>query len=101
MFYQFLFHDTLVTFALSRFLCLVSPPLTLLCHVRTRVLNLKNKGRFASPDLLRKFPRMVKQLELSLYKAAPSLEAYLDYTTLPWRLQKTKKEKIGYRTRQN
>ena len=35
----------------------------------------------------RKLPLMVKQLEVSLYRSAPSLQAYLDTTTLKMRLQ--------------
>jgi len=35
----------------------------------------------------RKFPQMVKQLEVSLYRSAPSLQAYLDTTTLKTRMQ--------------
>jgi len=35
---------------------------------------------------------MVKQLEVSLYKSAASLEAYCDLSTLRWRLQQLKEE---------
>jgi len=62
----------------------------------------------ASPYLLRKIPRMVKQLELLLYKSAPSIEAYLDRSTLALRLQQVKEKiiskctgKIHYNMRMN
>jgi hypothetical protein len=38
------------------------------------------------PKYLTKLPRMVNQLEISLYRSAPSLEAYIDKSTLKLRL---------------
>jgi len=48
---------------------------------------LKQKDKNASPEWLQKLPQMVKQLEVSLYRNAPSFEAYADTGTLKHRLQ--------------
>jgi len=48
---------------------------------------LKQKDKNASPEWLTKLPQMVKQLEVSLYRSAPSFEAYADTNTLKSRLQ--------------
>lgn len=48
---------------------------------------LKQKDRNAGPEWLHKLPQMVKQLEVSLYRSAPSFEAYCDISTLKHRLQ--------------
>jgi len=48
---------------------------------------LKQKDRNASHEWLNKLPQMVKQLEVSLYRSAPSFEAYCDTSTLKHRLQ--------------
>jgi hypothetical protein len=45
---------------------------------------------------LTKLPQMVKQLEVSLYRSAPSFEAYSDTSTIKSRLQQLKME-IGKR----
>ena len=48
---------------------------------------LKQKDKNASQEWLNKLPQMVKQLEVSLYRSAPSFEAYADISTLKHRLQ--------------
>lgn len=48
---------------------------------------LKQKDKNASQEWLNKLPQMVKQLEVSLYRSAPSFEAYADTSTLKHRLQ--------------
>ncbi len=72
------------------------------CH-RHSVKLLKQKDKNASSEWLTKLPQMVKQLEVSLYRSAPSFEAYADTTNLKSRLQqlameiakKTQKAKEG------
>ena len=53
-----------------------------------RVQLLKQKDQHASKEWLNKLPQMVKQLEVSLYRSAPSFEAYRDLSTLKHRLQR-------------
>lgn len=48
---------------------------------------LKRRDDNVSPDWMTKLPEMVRRLEVSLYKAAPSFEAYSDKSTLKTRLQ--------------
>ena len=52
-----------------------------------RVMLLKQEDKNSSPEWLNKLPQMVKQLEVSLYRSAPSFEAYCDTSTLKHRLQ--------------
>jgi len=60
---------------------------------------LKQKDKNASPEWLTKLPQMVKQLEVSLYRSAPSFEAYSDISTLKSRLQQLAME-IAKKTQQ-
>lgn len=60
---------------------------------------LKQKDKSASPEWLTKLPQMVKQLEVSLYRSAPSFEAYSDTNTLKHRLQQLAME-IARKTQQ-
>ncbi|KAL7543116.1 hypothetical protein ACHAXR_012415 [Thalassiosira sp. AJA248-18] len=60
---------------------------------------LKQKDKNASPEWLTKLPQMVKQLEVSLYRSAPSFEAYSDTSTLKTRLQQLAME-IAKKTQQ-
>jgi E1A/CREB-binding protein len=53
---------------------------------------LKKREGAASPEWLQKLPQMVKQLEVALYRSAPTFEAYFDKTTLKQRLQSLAKE---------
>jgi hypothetical protein len=64
-----------------------------------RVKLLKQKDKNASPEWLTKLPQMVKQLEVSLYRSAPSFEAYSDTSTLKSRLQQLAME-IAKKTQQ-
>lgn len=48
---------------------------------------LKQKDMDASPEWLIQRTKMVKELEVSLYRDAPSFDAYSDTTTLKCRLQ--------------
>ena len=48
---------------------------------------LKQRDKNSSQEWLNKLPQMVKQLEVSLYRSAPSFEAYADKSTLKHRLQ--------------
>lgn len=64
-----------------------------------RVKLLKQKDKNASPEWLTKLPQMVKQLEVSLYRSAPSFEAYSDTSTLKARLQQLAME-IAKKTQQ-
>lgn len=48
---------------------------------------LKQRDKNSSREWLDKLPQMVKQLEVSLYRSAPSFEAYADKSTLKHRLQ--------------
>ena len=64
-----------------------------------RVKLLKQKDKKASPEWLTKLPQMVKQLEVSLYRSAPSFEAYSDTSTLKMRLQQLAME-IAKKTQQ-
>ena len=64
-----------------------------------RVKLLKQKDKNASPEWLTKLPQMVKQLEVSLYRSAPSFEAYSDTSTLKTRLQQLAME-IAKKTQQ-
>ena len=52
-----------------------------------RVHLLKQRDKNANPEWVNKLPQMVKQLEVSLYRSAPSFEAYADKKTLKQRLQ--------------
>ena len=61
------------------------PPLTIIILISVKLLKQKDKN--ASPEWLTKLPQMVKQLEVSLYRSAPSYEAYSDISTLKHRLQ--------------
>ena len=67
------------------------------CHLRVKLLKQKDKN--ASPEWLTKLPQMVKQLEVSLYRSAPSFEAYSDTSTLKTRLQQLAME-IAKKTQQ-
>lgn len=49
---------------------------------------LKQRDKNSSQEWLNKLPQMVKQLEVSLYRSAPSFEAYADKSTLKQRLQR-------------
>mmetsp|Transcript_16450 Transcript_16450/g.23398 ORF Transcript_16450/g.23398 Transcript_16450/m.23398 type:complete len:1651 (+) Transcript_16450:347-5299(+) len=49
---------------------------------------LQQRDKNTSPEWLMKLPQMCKQLEVSLYRNAPSFEAYADKSTLKDRLQK-------------
>ena len=60
---------------------------------------MKQKDKNASPEWLTKLPQMVKQLEVSLYRSAPSFEAYSDISTLKMRLQQLAME-IAKKTQQ-
>jgi len=60
---------------------------------------LKQKDKNASPEWLTKLPQMVKQLEVSLYRSAPSFAAYADTSTLKHRLQQLAME-IARKTQQ-
>ena len=60
---------------------------------------LKQKDKNASTEWLTKLPQMVKQLEVSLYRSAPSFEAYSDISTLKNRLQQLAME-IARKTQQ-
>ncbi len=60
---------------------------------------MKQKDKNASPEWLTKLPQMVKQLEVSLYRSAPSFEAYSDTSTLKMRLQELAME-IAKQTQQ-
>ena len=60
---------------------------------------LKQRDRDASPEWLQKLPQMVKQLEVSLYRSAPSFDAYADTSTLKRRLQQLAAE-IARKTRE-
>jgi hypothetical protein len=53
---------------------------------------LKKREGAASTEWLQKLPQMVKQLEVALYRSAPSFEAYVDKSTLKQRLQSLAKE---------
>ena len=55
--------------------------------LKDTVDTLKEKDKNASKEWLNKLPQMVKQLEVSLYRSAPSFEAYADTSTLKHRLQ--------------
>lgn len=68
-------------------------------HLMYRVKLLKQKDKNASPEWLTKLPQMVKQLEVSLYRSAPSFEAYSDTSTLKSRLQQLAME-IAKKTQQ-
>ena len=48
---------------------------------------LKQREKRGTKEWLDKLPQMVKQLEVSLYRSAPSFKAYSDKTTLKQRLQ--------------
>ena len=48
---------------------------------------LKQRDTNSSQEWLNKLPQMVKQLEVSLYRSAPSFDAYSDKSTLKHRLQ--------------
>ena len=48
---------------------------------------LKQRDKNSSQEWLNKLPQMVKQLEVSLYRSAPSFDAYSDKSTLKHRLQ--------------
>jgi E1A/CREB-binding protein len=61
-----------------------------------KLLKQRDKTSASNPEWLKKLPQMVKQLEVSLYKSAPSFEAYCDVTTLKQRLQRLAQE-IGDR----
>lgn len=58
----------------------------------SKLLQLQNKDRAVTEVWVRKQSQMIKQLEVSLYKSAPSLEAYVDLSTLRQRLQELKEE---------
>jgi len=62
-----------------------------MAHRRDMIQNivqlLKQRDKNSSQEWLNKLPQMVKQLEVSLYRSAPSYEAYSDTTTLKSRLQ--------------
>jgi len=64
-----------------------------------KLLKQRDKNQTASPEWLRKLPQMVKQLEVSLYRSAPSFEAYSDISTLKNRLQQLAVE-ISEKTQQ-
>ena len=49
---------------------------------------LKQRDKNAPQEWLNKLPQMVKQLEVSLYRSAPSFSAYADRLTLKQRLQR-------------
>jgi len=55
--------------------------------IQNIVILLKQRDKNSSPEWLNKLPQMVKQLEVSLYRSAPSFEAYADKSTLKHRLQ--------------
>jgi len=57
-----------------------------------KLLKQRDRINANNPDWLKKLPSMVKQLEVSLYKSAPSFEAYCDVTTLKQRLQRLAQE---------
>lgn len=61
-------------------------------HRRDMIQNivqlLKQRDKNSSQEWLNKLPQMVKQLEVSLYRSAPSFEAYADRSTLKQRLQR-------------
>ena len=50
-------------------------------------VKLLQKDKNNSPESKTKLPQMAKQLEVSLYRDAPSKEAYMDISTLKQRLQ--------------
>lgn len=50
-------------------------------------VKLLRKDKGGSPESLAKLPQMAKQLEVSLYRNAPSFDAYRDMSTLKRRLQ--------------
>ncbi len=56
-------------------------------HFPFSVQLLKQRDKNSSQEWLNKLPQMVKQLEVSLYRSAPSFEAYADRSTLKHRLQ--------------
>lgn len=72
--------------------CIHLPLLLVYLFCSSKIFSVRGKEKSASPAWLRKLPHMVKQLELSLYKSAPSLEAYCDLSTLLVRLQQLKEE---------
>jgi Bromodomain/TAZ zinc finger len=55
-------------------------------------VRLLEKDKQTSPESASKMPQMAKQLEVSLYREAPSKEAYLDMSTLKPRLQQIAQE---------
>mmetsp|Transcript_33149 Transcript_33149/g.48600 ORF Transcript_33149/g.48600 Transcript_33149/m.48600 type:complete len:244 (-) Transcript_33149:175-906(-) len=50
------------------------------------ILKIKKRSSIFSPGMSKKMPIMVKRLEMSLYLTAPSLQAYIDKSTLRQRL---------------
>jgi Bromodomain/TAZ zinc finger/PHD-finger len=53
----------------------------------SRSVKLLKKDKGGTPEAMAKLPQMAKQLEVSLYRNAPSFEYYRDMTTLKKRLQ--------------